>query len=96
MLDGQEMIIARGGRLLRIQAVFADPGLSRSIAWAATLGADWMLALSTGTDKFAAQKLVAALEAAGCTCEHGKVDSKLSGRRLRERATDLLEAEVVR
>ncbi len=96
VLDGQEVIVARGGPLSRVQAVFADPGLSRPIAWAATLGADWMLALSADADKFAAQKLVTALEGAGCICEHGKVDSKLSGRRLRERAADLVGAEAVR
>lgn len=96
VLNGQEMIIARGGPLSRVQAVFADPGLSRAIAWAATLGADWLLALSADTDKFAAQKLVVALEGAGCRCEHGRVDSKLSGRRLRERAADLAGAEAVR
>jgi DNA-binding MarR family transcriptional regulator len=96
VLDGQELIIVRGGLLSRVQAVFADPGLSRAIAWAATLGADWLLALSVDADKFAAQKLIVALEGAGCKCDHGKVDSKLSGRRLRERAADLADAEVAR
>lgn len=96
VLDGQEVIIARGGPLSRVQAVFADPGLSRAIAWAATLGADWLLALSADADKFAGQKLVIALEGAGCRCEYGTVDSKLSGRRLQERAADLTGVEAVR
>ncbi len=96
VLDGQEMIIARGGPLSRVQSVFADPGLSRVITWAATLGGDWLLALSVDADKFAAQKVVVALERAGCKCEHGKVDSTLSGRRLREQAVGLTDDGVVR
>ena len=96
VLDGQEVIIARGGPLSRVQSVFADPGLSRTIAWAATLGADWLLALGADADKFATEKLVVALEGAGCTCEYGKVDSMLSGRRLQQRAADLATAEVLR
>lgn len=94
---GQDVIIVRGGRLADVQAVFADPGLSLVIAWAATLGADWLLALSANADQFAAQRLVVALEKkAGCGCERGTVDSKLSGSRLRERAVDLVGDEVVR
>jgi DNA-binding MarR family transcriptional regulator len=96
VLDGQELIIARGGTLSRVQSVFADLELSRAVSWAATLGADWLLALSVDADKFAAQKLVVALEGAGCKCEYGKVDSMLSGRRLRERAADLDDVEVAK
>jgi hypothetical protein len=94
--EGQEMVIVRGGPLTEVQSVFADPALSLGIAWAATLGADWLLALSADTDQFAAQRLVVALERAGCKCERGKVDSRISGRRLRERAANLVGDEVVR
>lgn len=94
--EGQEVIIVRGGALSRVQSVFADAGLSRAIAWAATLGGDWLLTLAADTDKFATEKLVVALERAGCTCEYGKVDSMLSGRRLRQRAADLAPAGVLR
>lgn len=96
VVDGHEVIIARGGPLTDVQLVFADPALSLVIAWAATLGADWLLALSVDADQFAAQRLVVALERAGCKCERGKVDSRLSGRRLRERAVDLVGDEVSR
>jgi hypothetical protein len=95
VLDGQEVVVVRGGLLSRVQSVFADPEYSRPIAWAATLGADWLLAIAADADKFATQKLVFALEKkAGCTCEYGKVDSQLSGHRLQQRAADLVEAEV--
>jgi hypothetical protein len=96
VVNGQEVLFARGGRLLDIQAVFADPSLSLVIAWAATLGADWLLALTVDADKFAAQKLIAALEKVGCQCDYGKVDSKLSGSRLRERAGGLVSSEARR
>jgi hypothetical protein len=88
------VIIARGGSLAPVQAVFANPTCSLAIAWAATLGADWLLALSPDADRFAGEKLVMALENAGCKCEWGRVDSRLSGRRLRERAADLVDSEV--
>lgn len=94
--DGQEVIIVRAGPLVHVQSVFADPALSLVIAWAATLGADWLLALAADADQFAAQRLVIALEKVGCKCERGKVDSKLSGRRLRERAADLVGSEAIR
>ncbi len=94
--DGQEVIVARGGPLSLVQSVFAEPGLSRPIAWAATLGADWLLTLAADADKFATERLVVALEGAGCTCEYGKVDSLLSGRRLQQRAADLTGAEALR
>jgi hypothetical protein len=96
VIDGQEVIVARGGPLAGVQAVFADPALSLAIAWAATLGADWLLALSPDADRFAGEKLVMALEETGCKCEWGRVDSRLSGRRLRERAADLVGGEVAR
>ncbi|HXQ88372.1 MAG TPA: hypothetical protein VN733_01925 [Solirubrobacterales bacterium] len=96
VLDGQEMIVARGGPVSRVQSVFADPGLSHPIAWAATLGSDWLLALAADADKFATEKLVIALEAAGCSCEYGRVDSRLSGPRLQQRAADLLNTEALR
>ena len=79
--------------MLDIQTVFADPSLSLIIAWAATLGADWLLALTVDADKFAAQRLIAALEKVGCQCDYGRVDSKLPGSRLRERAGDLIGSE---
>ena len=96
VVDRQEMIIARGGPLVDVQSVFAEPGLSLVIAWAAALGPDWLLALSPSADQFDVQRLVIALEKAGCRCERGTTDSPLSGRRLRERAADLVESEVAR
>lgn len=96
LVFGQEAIIARGGSVLDVQSVFADPGRSLIVAWAATLGPDWLLVLAADADPFAAQRLVSALERAGCKCERGKVDSTLSGRRLRERAAELVGDEVLR
>lgn len=90
VVKGQEMILARGGSEVDVQTVFADASLSsRTIAWAATLGPDWLIAISPGTEKFSEQKLVIALEKAGCRCERGMVDSMTTGSLLRERAISL-------
>lgn len=95
--EGQEVLIARGGPTIGTQRVFANPSISAgTIAWAASLGGDWLIALSVEAAKFDAQRLVVDLEKAGCKVERGQVDSKVSGSRLREQAISLVGEELAR
>jgi hypothetical protein len=95
--DDQRVLIVRGQQLVRVEKIFADPSLSTLIAWAAWLGASWLVALTPETDGHAWQRLGTAFESAGLTCERGRVDEVQTAALLRRRsAANLEQAEAAR
>lgn len=96
LVEHQHLLIVSGPELVRFNEVVADPALSSAVAWATWIGASWLLAMAPESDRYARDKLAAALERRGYRCERAMVEDLVSGNRLREQAVEELEQEVVR
>lgn len=86
----QLVLVDRPESVTAVQRVLAQEWISGLVAWAAETQGGWLLALDAESS-FPANRLGAALEAAGARSRPLRIDDVLAGAELRDRASWALE-----
>jgi hypothetical protein len=98
LVEGQRILEIAAVDLGAIYEVLERVELSAPIAWLIELDGSnrRLLGLHGDTSMLQAQRLQAALQAAGIECRPGRVGARIDGRTLREHAAGVLEAARVK